>query len=211
MIRRLAVFGGLGLVFSATSAPIGVLWYEFGPSYRTEVFAYRPSPELEVHVRREWSLGATRFMTTQPIPIGHAAQIRALRRETEIEAADDPRPRWLREIAMRRRTYAWGLEAGAPWPTFYTRGHDVRGLSGHVDEGLAELQIWGRAVRFPYLPIWSGLLANGLVYAVLLYALSRLPAPVRRLVRTCRGHCVGCGYDLGDASRCPECGRPKRR
>jgi hypothetical protein len=64
----------------------------------------------------------------------------------------------------------------------------------------------------PTHPIWAGLLANTLFYAViwmLLWATFTIPRRfVRDLARVRRGACIACGYDLGFdfLHGCPECG-----
>jgi hypothetical protein len=52
--------------------------------------------------------------------------------------------------------------------------------------------------------IWSGLLTNAALYAVIL----SLPFVLRWTHRRWRGHCIVCGYDLQKnyAAGCPECG-----
>jgi hypothetical protein len=65
------------------------------------------------------------------------------------------------------------------------------------------------AVVLPYLPIWPGLLADTLFYALLFAALHQLTAYARRARRRRRNRCAACGYDLQglNAPTCPECGR----
>jgi hypothetical protein len=65
---------------------------------------------------------------------------------------------------------------------------------------------------FPWRPVWTGLLADGAIFAVpwflLLILAAFLSAGGRAALRLRRGHCPECGYDLcGDvAGGCPECG-----
>lgn len=63
----------------------------------------------------------------------------------------------------------------------------------------------------PLMPIWRGFFINTVVYAVviLLVPLMRAPRAVRRAIRTHRGLCPNCNYDLHgltDGAPCPECG-----
>jgi hypothetical protein len=64
------------------------------------------------------------------------------------------------------------------------------------------------AKLLPYLPIWRGLFADTIVFAVPWALLLLAPALVRRRRRARRGACPKCGYDLrGNVGpRCPECG-----
>lgn len=64
------------------------------------------------------------------------------------------------------------------------------------------------AISFAYTPLWGGLMANTLFYAIA-YALITSTARVHRRLRRIRGGlCPICKYDLRyDLSRgCPECG-----
>ena len=65
-----------------------------------------------------------------------------------------------------------------------------------------------RLRALPLTPIWPGFAINTAFYAVLLWMLWLSPFVVRRFIRSKRGCCIKCGYDLrGDFSAgCPECG-----
>lgn len=65
--------------------------------------------------------------------------------------------------------------------------------------------------RLPLAPVWSGFLADALIFAGVLLAVLAGPAILwhnrRRIRRRRRGLCEACGYDLrGLAAPCPECG-----
>jgi len=60
----------------------------------------------------------------------------------------------------------------------------------------------------PLRPLWPGLIAGSVFYALILFPIVRAPSVLRRLIRRKRGRCPKCGYDLRgqhDAG-CPECG-----
>jgi len=70
--------------------------------------------------------------------------------------------------------------------------------------------VWPHAtyIWFPYQPIWSGLVINTLIYAVLLWALLALFSSFRHARRMLRGTCPFCTYELhyDFTQGCPECG-----
>jgi len=73
---------------------------------------------------------------------------------------------------------------------------------------LPDNELW-----FPYLPLWRGLIASTLFYALLVWLLRRGFVFVRGWHRRRKGRCGwrgGCGYDLSGSvgEVCPECGRP---
>ena len=69
-----------------------------------------------------------------------------------------------------------------------------------------------KKVRWPIRPIWTGLLVDTLVLAVIAYLAWIVMVIPRRFIREVRwvknGCCVKCGYDLGYnlQAGCPECG-----
>ncbi|MBL9148279.1 MAG: hypothetical protein JNM94_06240 [Phycisphaerae bacterium] len=58
----------------------------------------------------------------------------------------------------------------------------------------------------PLRPIWSGFVADSLIYATAVAAALMVPGVVRRWHRSRRNLCVQCGYAVGALPRCPECG-----
>ena len=60
----------------------------------------------------------------------------------------------------------------------------------------------------PRRPIPIGFALNTVLYAMTLWVLMFLPVALRRCVRSLRGRCLSCGYDLRATTtwRCPECG-----
>jgi hypothetical protein len=62
----------------------------------------------------------------------------------------------------------------------------------------------------PLMPFWPGLLADGLLYAILVGSLVLGLAAARRWLRLRRGQCLRCGYTLAGLPKCPECGTEHR-
>lgn len=67
---------------------------------------------------------------------------------------------------------------------------------------------FGRVFSVPLKPLWPGLLANTVFWAVAIVAAGVVSAQIRAITRRCRGNCPACGYDLRDelAKGCSECG-----
>ncbi|MCC6320377.1 MAG: hypothetical protein IT438_02950 [Phycisphaerales bacterium] len=143
-------------------------------------------------------------------------------------------PRWSQawsKVRPARPPGTWGdwahesglYETGAGWP--------MRALSCEFDEpvqdpvtrgaiytprgGFAldcfEIRDGARIFQpraLPCRPIWSGLLVNSTLMAMLWFAPLSIPA-LRRILRRRAGRCQCCGYDLRGLSQplCPECGR----
>lgn len=63
-----------------------------------------------------------------------------------------------------------------------------------------------RGYPLPYDPVWTGVLANSLLYGALLWLLLAGPFAVRRHIRRRTGRCVRCGYPAGASPTCTECG-----
>lgn len=62
----------------------------------------------------------------------------------------------------------------------------------------------------PTAPIWGGLAADTLFYGIPAWLLLAGPGLVRRSIRQRSGQCEACGYPIGTASTCSECGRAVR-
>ncbi len=79
---------------------------------------------------------------------------------------------------------------GDPWPEETKRHHVL---------ALMAMPVW-----------WPGMLINWLFYAVVTVVVVRGPAVLRRFYRRRRHRCLMCGYPVGEASRCSECGQLHR-
>jgi hypothetical protein len=61
----------------------------------------------------------------------------------------------------------------------------------------------------PLRPLWPGLAGNAALYAAAVWLAVPGPLLLRRTLRSRRGQCPSCGYDLRhvDHDACPECGK----
>jgi hypothetical protein len=115
-------------------------------------------------------------------------------------------PQWAVSAALvsrldpQRRAFA----AGLPLRCFY----GTASLSGNWREGLLAVDSTNPARAIPIIPIPLNLALNSLTYSIA-WGVVLLAAPTaRHRIRTRRGHCPLCDYDLhgNPASGCPECG-----
>lgn len=60
--------------------------------------------------------------------------------------------------------------------------------------------------RVPLIPLWAGLLANVALFALTWAGAGHAVRALRRQHRSRRGQCQWCGYDVGGAVTCTECG-----
>ncbi|MBX3359313.1 MAG: hypothetical protein KF745_12910 [Phycisphaeraceae bacterium] len=66
-------------------------------------------------------------------------------------------------------------------------------------------------LAIPYLPVrpkWPALAFNTAFYAALFASIWMGPSAIRRTLRSRRGQCLSCGYTIGTADACTECGSP---
>ena len=88
--------------------------------------------------------------------------------------------------------------------------------SGALPLSMALRTKWGRSPSARLLllrPLWPGFMLNTLLYAAALWFVFFAPFKLRRHLRTRRGLCPACGYPVGGAAVCSECGKAllKRR
>ncbi len=116
--------------------------------------------------------------------------------------------------------------AGWPLPALACRNYsevEIRDSGGatnlsktglvHIEHGI-ELKPWpvGGAVAswraLPCRPLWSGVIVNSLLLAVISSVCLFIPTTLRRRLRRRRGQCQHCGYPIGASPVCSECGAP---
>ena len=108
------------------------------------------------------------------------------------------------------------FQFSAGWPFRALRGRHWDSAEQSVNQGVLFLPEWiddrywqWRLVPFlPCYPILLGFVADAVVYAGLLWLLFRGPSFLKRHLRSKRGHCAHCDYDLRGLKTtvCPECG-----
>jgi len=78
----------------------------------------------------------------------------------------------------------------------------------HTPSVISKLFPMTNELILPYGMWWPGFAINTIFYAVILWMLWSSPFAARRFIRSKRGLCIKCGYDLRGASECgcPECG-----
>ncbi len=132
------------------------------------------------------------------------------------------------EFAFKRREV--GIEASMFFSAATAQGHmsaihivsgwPARSLSGEFWDSYAQgkppqwserravIVDLNRSFAVPLRPLWPGFTVNSLFYAGILWLLLPGPFTLRRLIRSRRGLCPACAYDLCHAEHeaCPECG-----
>ncbi|MFO0827924.1 MAG: hypothetical protein U0572_07205 [Phycisphaerales bacterium] len=68
-------------------------------------------------------------------------------------------------------------------------------------------RIGQREVLIPLIPLWAGLVADVVAWAIAAHLAWMIPRAVRRYDRKRRGACIWCGHDRRGVERCSECGR----
>ena len=109
----------------------------------------------------------------------------------------------LAPIAAREGNHADQLEYGIQLPLGRKTAYDFWTASPPSLNGP-----WSGWRALPLRPIWRGLVANVLFWAVTLWAVVIGPIEIRKHLRKRRGRCPQCAYDLKANLRasCPECG-----
>ncbi len=125
-----------------------------------------------------------------------------------------PGPEFAQGVSDNDRQLAIGF--GFPIPSLWYEERNTSSPPSNAVKGCIDLgpstrrlqQLKGCRRRLPLLPIWTGFTINTVFYAAILWLLIPGPFVLRRLIRSRRGHCIKCGYDLRGSPEagCPECG-----
>ena len=89
------------------------------------------------------------------------------------------------------------FDTSKTWPTFVWR-------KGRFDTGVPAL--YGQPLIILTRPLPLGFTLNSLIAAPLWIAILFGPGWMRRIIRSRRGQCTACGYDIEQLATCPECG-----
>ena len=85
----------------------------------------------------------------------------------------------------------------------------IQRVRGGIQAGIVpDVMLTDQSGALPLIPIWPGFLIDTLFYAAIWLGLFFGLTSAKRFIRTRRGRCPRCGYDLqGNLSAgCPECG-----
>jgi hypothetical protein len=115
--------------------------------------------------------------------------------------------------SVPRRAYFMTAHAtGLPAPAMVRlqRSTLAAGAINDFDWELALPSWLPHARGLPVRPVWPGFAIDTVFYGCICFAALSARQAIRRRVRSIRGWCQGCGYDLSGISRpasvCPECG-----
>lgn len=118
----------------------------------------------------------------------------------------------LERVSCRAGWPFWALAgevAGIPRASA-SRVRDHFNLAGEHDGAFHLPWIGGTKRALPWRPRWPGFLANVALFGTAAWAISVIPGAARRSIRRRRGRCAACGYPVGTAGVCSECGNPVR-
>lgn len=96
------------------------------------------------------------------------------------------------------------------WPVPCLRGPQIGRWQAVSDPWPDQTKV-RHVVALMFVPVWwPGMLVNWMFYALVIIAVVRGPAALRRLYRRRWHRCLMCGYPVGEANRCSECGQLHR-
>lgn len=162
-------------------------------------------------------------LSLDPGPYPVAQRERTLRQFGRVPIAggvgDRPAPLWLRELARNHagpRFSGWQAEVAAfgwPAPVLYWKWDwQSESVSGGLVPGSAAAQLRPKDIPAHALPFkvsWPGMIYCLSAHWGLMAGMLLAGAAARRISRTRRGCCHGCGYHrtgLAAGACCPECG-----
>lgn len=117
-------------------------------------------------------------------------------------------------VAVSTAAYGWPIRVLRVRGAILADPVDTSAMTGSTSDGLGQFAnpfvaepAWGLA----WIPIWWGLLANTVVVASPLWIAWAGLARAIHVKRRSRGLCGSCGYPMGTADICPECGEKTAR
>ncbi|MFN7022620.1 MAG: hypothetical protein ACK4WH_15025 [Phycisphaerales bacterium] len=211
------------LLVLAMVATVGSAWVPAGLDVR--------GPMIEgSHSTAPWTTGRFRWLLSTrsvqrvvaenvppPVPADPAA-VRHTIRGTPLTPGAPGSVTWSRNAAFSDFCLdEWGFPVRCMWA--WEAQQLAPGLAGPAvtaspSGGAFELSIAGQQRLLPYTPIWFGIVANAVFYFVAFAGFIAARRCVLVYLRTRRGLCGHCLYDLRATPRglpCPECGRARAR
>lgn len=163
-----------------------------------------------IYIQRDRGMFSTRYLAVlkSRTRVLTADDRRTLRQEmlaAEYVVERPNYPDWDRIVDAQR-----SLEVQFGFPFRSVSYSDSWGNSNNREYAFVTTTDDRREWAFAYRPLWSGLALNTLAYGLCWWCAIVGVHRAKHLVRSLRGRCVSCGYDLSGlplGAPCPECGK----
>ena len=133
-----------------------------------------------------------------------AVQCRSMRVDMVFTGMVDDRPETTRALQSTGSYQVIRIAYGWPFPCLSMGAWDESSMFGAKRSGTTGWDVG--TLTLPASPIWSGVIANTVIYTWLISFLLGGAFVLRRLFRRKRGRCPDCGYPAGTSPVCTECG-----
>lgn len=216
MLRRIVVYGVIGVAISLLIAVAGSLTAKAGTSSQMFIIPGRPEWAVRGTVVAGVAPGYVRtdlWLDPGPYSVAQRRGIKYDPSEPEPVAPD-----WIRSVALEQagpRFAGWKARVAAyGWPRpvlYWIWDWRNESVSGGLDttnrvgtKGVSEA-----STAIPWRVMWRGLAVDSLAFGALIGVPITMFVEIRRWRRGRRGRCLGCGYDLSGTAGgvCPECGK----
>ncbi len=179
------------------------------PHFETLSASYRSGFAIETFSpHSEFRCGTFRSRNPTYVP--------PMRSESTVEISS----RWwsrTKDDSLLRNTTTHGMLAGQGWPMICLYRVDWRLRNGAISRwpvlkggiliSKKKLPFGSmRRVILPYFPIWPALAINVGTHSLAWFVVLSGIVVLRGFIRTARGKCAKCAYDVTRLSQCPECG-----
>jgi len=102
--------------------------------------------------------------------------------------------------------HAARITRGWPFPCVEGSTWSAGAMNAPIEQTMLVIDGGTRGYKFPYRPLWLGLLGNAVFWGAFMLVLRMLPPWTESFLRRRRGLRPRCAYPLHGARRCPECG-----